>query len=120
MCKNILRACRALLPEFRIRKEQWPEVVALIQNILNHSKRPALGDRALIMIFTSLSADKRLQNLFAQRIADKSELALVNVRRTANTDRLLRAVAGLHKEVHERNTRKRKDAIEHHKFQAYV
>ena len=103
-----------------MREEQWPEVVPLIQSILNHAKRPTLGDCAPITVFTGLPADNPLRTLFPKRISEAKDLASVNVQRIANTDRLIRALASLHKEVHERKTKRRTDAIKRHNAQTHV
>ena len=64
VCKEVLRACRALLSEFRLQESEWPVVIPLIQSVLNHSVRPSLGDRAPITVFTGLPADNPLRTVF--------------------------------------------------------
>ena len=114
VCKEVLRACRSLLSEFRMREDEWPEVVPLIQSILNHSKRPTLGDRAPITVFTGLPADNPLRTLFQQRSFKAKDIEFVDAQRIANTERLIRTLSYMHKEVRERRTKKRLDAIKRH------
>jgi hypothetical protein len=39
LCKQVLRSGRALLADFGLQLDQWPEVLPLIQSVLNNSPR---------------------------------------------------------------------------------
>ncbi|CDF36397.1 unnamed protein product [Chondrus crispus] len=50
MCKEVLRAVRALLSEFRLKKTEWPSVIRIVQSVLSHSSRPSLGKKRLSLL----------------------------------------------------------------------
>jgi RNase H-like domain found in reverse transcriptase/Reverse transcriptase (RNA-dependent DNA polymerase)/Integrase zinc binding domain/Integrase core domain len=62
-CKEVLRATRALLSEFRLRPNQWPEVSRIVQSILNNSKSSHRGNIAPITAFTGREPDSPLRSL---------------------------------------------------------
>jgi hypothetical protein len=59
-CKEVLRAARALLSEFRLRPIQWPAVTQIIQAILNSSPSPEYDNIAPILAFTGFPVDTPL------------------------------------------------------------
>lgn len=54
VCREVLRCSRALLSEFRMKEEEWPLLLPVVQTALNHVKRSNLGDREPITVFTGL------------------------------------------------------------------
>eukprot|EP00171_Calliarthron_tuberculosum_P018475 IDg18475t1 len=63
--KEVLRASRAFLSEFRLKPSEWPSVV---QSILNHSVRPSLNNRAPITVFSGLLADNPIRKLLFEKL----------------------------------------------------
>ena len=45
VCREVLRACRALLSEFPLAPPDWPAVTECVQSILNHAPLKRLGHR---------------------------------------------------------------------------
>lgn len=45
VCKPILRAISALLPDLGLQEDDWPLVIPLIQSLLNNSKSKRLGSK---------------------------------------------------------------------------
>lgn len=45
VCREVLRACRALLQEFRLSPRDWPAVTECVQSVINHSPLRRLGLR---------------------------------------------------------------------------
>ncbi|KAH9120335.1 hypothetical protein AeMF1_007463 [Aphanomyces euteiches] len=52
----ILRAVRALLSEMKVKTNEWPHVLLLVQGALNHQPSPRLGGVAPVTAFTGLPA----------------------------------------------------------------
>jgi transposase InsO family protein len=60
-CREVLRATRALLSEFQLRPNQWPDVARIVQSIINNSPSPQRGNIAPITAFTGRKPDSPLQ-----------------------------------------------------------
>jgi hypothetical protein len=52
--ESILRLLRSLLSEFKMDSSRWPELLPLVQHILNHTPSRRLGGLAPITVFTGL------------------------------------------------------------------
>ncbi len=46
VCREVLRACKALLAEWRLAAQDWPTLTECIQSVLNHSPLKRLGLRS--------------------------------------------------------------------------
>ena len=103
-----------------MREDERPEFLPINQSILNHSKRPTLGNRTPVTVFTGLPAENPLRTLFPRRIAKAKDLRFVEAQKISNADRLIRLLSRMHKEVHERRTKKRLDAIKRHNAKTSV
>ena len=45
VCREVLRACKALLHEFRLASNDWPAVTECLQSVINHAPLTRLGLR---------------------------------------------------------------------------
>jgi transposase InsO family protein len=70
-CREVLRAVRALLSEFRLPLSHCSKLSRLVQSILNNSPSPQRGDLSLITTFTGRPPDSPLQSLVFT-VADKT------------------------------------------------
>ena len=120
VCKEVLRACRALLSEFRQKESEWPVAIPLIQSVLNHSVRPSLGNRAPLTVFAGLPADNPLRTVFSADASRTQTIELTSARRLMNVETLLKRMDGIHKEVAERRTRHRDRAVQRHNAKTHV
>ena len=114
MCKEVLRAARALLSEFRLKPSEWPSVIRLIQSILNHSVRPSLNNRAPITAFAGLPADNPLRTLLPPPPASPASLDFVKAQRIVHIESLIKSLDELHRNVAEKRTRKRQQEVDRH------
>jgi hypothetical protein len=62
-CKEVLRASRALLSEFRLPPTQWHLVYKIVQGILNNFGSPQRGGLTPLTIFTGRPADSPLPSI---------------------------------------------------------
>lgn len=120
VCKEVLRACRALLSEFRLREREWPAVIMLVQSILNHSKRPSLGNIAPITAFTGQEPDNPLRTFLPPGSSKPCTLDFVKAQRLIRVEQLRIAIDKIHKEVSARRTRRRNDAVKRHNERTHV
>lgn len=120
VCKEVLRATRALLSEFRLRESEWPTVLPLVQSTLNHSKRPSLGNVALITAFTGQQPDSPLRTLLPAAGSKAASVDFIKAQRIIGISRLSDAIDLIHKTVSARRTRRREDAIRQHNAQTHI
>ncbi len=114
VCREVLRAARALLSEFRMDQKDWPQVIRLIQSTLNHAPRPSLGGRAPITVFSGLPADNPLRTMLPAGVAQVEKIDGIHARKLIECDKLVAALDKIHREVSESRTRKRKEAVKRH------
>jgi hypothetical protein len=120
VCKEVLRACRALLSDFRMPEQDWPHILPLLQSTLNHSIRSGLGGRAPITAFTGLPADTSLRTLVPPCGKGPCCVEFVRAQRLIHIHTMETALADIHRDVHERRTRCRDAAIARHNKQTHV
>ena len=114
VCREVLRCCRALLSEFRIKETEWPFLLPIIQSVLNHSKLSSLGYRAPITAFTGLPANNALRLLIPSNQPRPSTMNHVVVMRKLNVEALAEAIQNIHRGIEERKSKKREAAIKRH------
>jgi transposase InsO family protein len=51
-CKQVIRAFREVLSELKMYADEWPEVVNMVQNVLNNSLSARLNKRTPMQVFT--------------------------------------------------------------------
>ena len=56
LCKEVLRVFRALTSELRLEFQEWPDLVQVVQSVLNNSPSPQRRDIAPVTVFTGLPA----------------------------------------------------------------
>jgi hypothetical protein len=51
-CKQVIRVFRAVLSELRMYADEWPEVINLVQSVLNNFLSTRLNKRTPMLVFT--------------------------------------------------------------------
>jgi IS30 family transposase len=51
-CKQVIRAFRVVLSELKMYADEWPEVINMVQSVLNNSLSTRLNKRTPIQVFT--------------------------------------------------------------------
>lgn len=120
VCKEVLRVCRALLSEFRLKESEWPTVLPLVQSILNHSRRSGLGNRAPITVFTGLPADNPLQTLLPSSSTAPASIDVIKAKRIMKADSLIKALDEIHRDTRLRRTKTREVAVTRHNEKTHV
>ena len=114
VCREVLRCCRALLSEFRMFPTQWPHVLPLVQSMLNHTPRGSLGNRAPVTVFSGLPADNPLRLIVLPDRTQHTSFQAGRALKLMNTERLLKVLDEIHKDVSERRPKHRDAAIRQH------
>lgn len=94
VCEDVLRACHALLSEFRINQLEWPISLPMLQIILDNSKKHSLGTRALITAFLGLPTDNNLRRILLLSTPSSKPLDLVKAQKI---DKVIRVTFGTRK-----------------------
>ena len=83
VCRETIRACRALLSESKLGPKVWPKFTNIIQSVLNNSKTAKLGKQlAPITAFTMLPPMNPLAELFPADMAS-TELKTLSLAKAA-------------------------------------
>ena len=74
VCRELLRATRALISEFQLPHKCWPDVIPVVHSELNFTPLERLDKRCGLTVFTGLPQDITLQSLKAK--VEETPLAL--------------------------------------------
>jgi hypothetical protein len=100
-CKEVLRASRALLSEFRLPPTQWNLVYKIVQGILNNLGSPQRGGLASLTIFMGRPADSPLLSILKSEDEVLPTLSDVRAQQILCIDKLRGAVDAIHKQAHD-------------------
>jgi hypothetical protein len=120
VCKQILRASRALLADFKFQPDDWPRVLPLIQSVLNNSASDRLGGHTPVMAFTGHQVTDPLALALTDNIVVPANYDFVKAQQSLKVHDLQQQVAGIHKEVAESSTRSRCQKIEAHNRKTHI
>lgn len=71
VCKKVVRAARALLPDFGLQPKEWTEAVQLIQSLINNTLARQFIDGTPLKVLTKLNSN----NLLAVILAENAGIA---------------------------------------------
>jgi len=92
-----------------------------VQSILNHSKRPSLGNRAPVTVFTGLPPDNPLRTMLPPQFPEQTcSLDFIQAQKVVKVDQLAAALENIHRDVATRRTRKREEAVAMHNAKTHV
>jgi hypothetical protein len=100
-CREVLRAVRGLLSEFKLRPADKPQVYRIVQSVLNNSPSPQRGNLAPITSFTGLPADPPLLALISTDNLETQSLSAIQAHRALNIADLQSALADIYKKCSE-------------------
>ena len=114
VCREVLRACRALLSELQLPLKCWPDVVPIVQSALNNSILPRLGNRCPQTVFTGLPHSSPISTVLRRDsgVIKICSLDEIRVRQRLKISDMQSSLDAMHKEVAVRNSNRRKKAIE--------
>eukprot|EP00171_Calliarthron_tuberculosum_P022775 IDg22775t1 len=116
VCRELLRATRALLSEFQLPQKCWPSVLPLVQSALNNSVLERLGNRCPLTAFTGLPQDSPLTTITCRRgkVIETHSIAEVRARQRINIDVIYEALDDMHKDISELSSKKQKSSVDSH------
>ena len=116
VCRELIRTARALLSEYQLPHSAWPQVLPVVQSVLNNSVLARLGKRCPLTAFTGLPQDTPLTSIKSKLGKQISIRSIAEIRSIQNehVERLQAALENVHKEVLSESNKKRKSAVESH------
>ena len=130
VCREVLRACRAMLSEWGLPARDWPRVVESVQSVLNHAPRERLGRRnnsdsrvyfTPQEVFTGQAPVRPLlEAITPVQPQPASSLDEVRARQLINVAEIMDALGDMHRSLAERVNNARRRQIERHKRQKNV
>lgn len=122
LCKEVLRASKALLSEWKLPAKKWPSIVSCVQSVINQAPVERLGKsddggtwRTPMQVFTGRKpAGILLRPVTIEEVADGESLAIERALQVANACDLHSALDYMHKEVAGRSEHRRTRAQKLH------
>jgi hypothetical protein len=119
-CKHVIRAFRAVLSELKMYADEWPEVVNMIQSVLNNSLSTRLNKRTPMQVFTGHAETTPLALMLKDNVPVNAFLNLIKAQKLMEVDKLSKAKTEIHAQVAEKAMRDRKAAIQKHNDKTHV
>jgi IS30 family transposase len=71
-CKQVIRAFRAVLSELKMYADEWPEVVNMVQSVLNNYLSTRLNKRTPMQVFTEHAETTARADVEGQRACQRA------------------------------------------------
>jgi hypothetical protein len=113
VCKQTIRAARAMLPEMHLAPQDWPCFLPAIQAVLNNSPSSHRTGQTPLTAFTGHAKDSPLALTVLHPTANKS-LAFIKAQPLAEINKVTTYIEQLHKEVSTQVSRQRRKQMEAH------
>jgi hypothetical protein len=101
LCREVLRATRALLSEFKLRTTQWTEIHRIVQSVLNNTPSPHRNNIAPVTAFTGLPPSTPLLSITPSPKSQSLQLTEIRPRQLMEIELLQSTIDNVHKEVHD-------------------
>jgi Chromo (CHRromatin Organisation MOdifier) domain len=119
-CKQVIRAFRAVLSELKMYADEWPEVVNMVQSVLNNSLSTRLNKRTPMQVFTGHAENTPLVLMLKDNVPINAPTDFIKAQKHMEIEKLSKAMTEIHAQVAEKTTRDRKDAIQKHNDKTHV
>jgi hypothetical protein len=119
-CKQVIRAFRAVLSELKMYADEWPEVVNMVQSVLNNSLSTRLNKRTPMQVCTGHSETTPLALMLKDNVPVNAPLDFIKAQKLMEVEKLSKAMTEIHAQVAEKATRDRKAAIQKHNDKTHV
>jgi RNase H-like domain found in reverse transcriptase/Integrase zinc binding domain/Integrase core domain len=110
LCREVLRAVRALLAELRLSFTEWPKVVMLFQAVVNHTPSKHRGGVAPVTAFTGLPPTTPLLAVMNSQSTSSQTLEFVRAKQLINVDQTQASLEAVHKTVRDSTSSNRASA----------
>jgi hypothetical protein len=99
---------------------EWPEVVNMVQSVLNNSLSTRLNKRTPTQVFTGHAETTPLALMLKDNVVVNTLLDFIKAQKLMEVEKLSKAMTEIHAQVADKATRDRKAAIQNHNDKTYV
>jgi hypothetical protein len=110
----------AVLSELKMYADEWPEVVSMVQRVLNNSLSTRLNKRTPMQVFTEHAETTPLALMLKDNVLVNAPLDFIKAQKFMKVEKLSNAMTEIHAQVVEKATRDRKAAIQKHNDKTHV
>lgn len=119
VCKQTIRAARAMLSEMHLAPQEWPCVLPAIQAVLNNSPSSHRAGQTPLTAFTGHARDTPLSLTVLHPVTNQS-LSFIKAQQLAESTKFALQVEQLHKEVTDKVSRQRRKQMEAHNANTHL
>jgi transposase InsO family protein len=98
-CKQLIRAFRAVLSEQKMYADEWPEVVSMVQSVLNNSLSTRLNKRTPMQVFTGHAEATPLALMLKDKVPVNAPLDFIKAQKLMEVEKLSKAMTEIHAQV---------------------
>jgi hypothetical protein len=109
-----------VLSELKMYADEWPEVVNLVQSVLNNSLSTRLNKRTPIQVFTGHADTTPLALMLKDNAPFNAHLDFIKAQKLMEVEKLSKAMTEIHTQVAEEATCDRKAATQKHNDKTHV
>jgi hypothetical protein len=109
-----------VLSELKMYADEWPEVVNMVQSVLNNSLSTRLNKRTPMQVFTGHTETTPLALMLKDNVPVSAPHDVIKAQKLMEVEKLSKAMTEIHARVAEKTTRDRKDAIQNHNDKTHV
>jgi hypothetical protein len=119
-CKHDIRAFCTVLSELKMYADEWPEVVNMVQSVLNNSLSTRVNKRTPMQVFTGHAETTPLALMLKDNVPVNAALNFIVAQKLMEVEYLSKAMTEIHAQVAEKATRDRKVATQEHNDKTHV
>jgi Integrase core domain len=104
-CEQVIRAFHAVISELRMYASKWPEVVNMVQSVLNNSLSTRLNRKTPMQVFTGHAKNTPIALILKDNVFVKASLDFIKAQKLMEVEKLSKAMTEIHSQVAEKATR---------------
>jgi hypothetical protein len=109
-----------VLSELKMYADEWPEVVNMVQSVLNNSLSTRVNKRTPMQVFTGHAEITPLALMLKDNVPVNAALNFIVAQKLMEVEYLSKAMTEIHAQVAEKATRDRKAATQEHNDKTHV
>jgi hypothetical protein len=117
---QVIHAFRAVLSELKMYADERPEVVNMVQSVLNYSLSTRLNKKMMMQVFTGHAETTSLALMLKDNVPVNAPLDIVKAQKLMEAEKLSMVMTETHAHVAEKSTRDRKAAVQKHNDKTHV
>jgi hypothetical protein len=103
VCKQVIHAFGTVLSELKY-ADEWPEVINMVQSVLNNSLSTRLKKRTPMQVFTGHAKTKPLALILEDNVPVNAPLDFIKAQKLMEVEKLSKAMTEIHAQVAEKAT----------------